>query len=75
MSIEGIETLNIDTKIRFTGAKERFQLEDVTLGKIYVIEGLDEDGEEYFLDDVGERNFAASSFGGDGIYEIVEVAE
>lgn len=31
---------------------------DVTVGKEYAIVGRDRDGDLYFIDDVGERNFA-----------------
>lgn len=32
--------------------------EDVTVGKIYTIRGVDQDGDWYFMDDRDERNFA-----------------
>lgn len=54
-------------------------LVDVTPGKEYVIFGLDEDGDEYFIDDAGECNFSActghSGFGegdGEGQYTVVK---
>lgn len=31
---------------------------DVTVGKEYAITGIDRDGDLYFIDDVGEHNFA-----------------
>lgn len=31
---------------------------DVTEGKEYVIAGLDEDNDPYFIDDAGDRNFS-----------------
>lgn len=35
---------------------------DITLGREYVIEGIDSDLDPYFIDDVGEANYAASLF-------------
>lgn len=31
-------------------------LQDVTPGKIYTVDGVDRDGDCYFIDDVGEKN-------------------
>jgi hypothetical protein len=43
---------------------------DISLGKVYTIEGYDEDGDEFFIDDVGDQNFLVCSPGpfgaGDG---------
>lgn len=32
---------------------------DVTIGKHYTIVGVDADGDEWFIDDVGDKDFAA----------------
>lgn len=36
---------------------------DVTVGKIYTIAGKDLDGDIYFIDDAGDKNFACASGG------------
>lgn len=38
---------------------------DVTADKEYVIAGLDEDNEPYFIDDAGDRNFSVGHPAGD----------
>lgn len=65
----------VGTMVSFTGSKLGTGfLTDVTLGKVYMIEGDSEWGDEYFIDDTGEQNYAASTQldGGDGIYDILE---
>lgn len=56
-------------------------LMDITPGKKYVIFGLDGDGDEYFMDDAGERNFSACTGQGafsegdgesEGTYKVVK---
>lgn len=32
---------------------------DITPGKHYTIAGVDDDGDEWFIDDVGDKDFAA----------------
>lgn len=72
----------IGTKVVFTDVVEHLRdcvlLEDVTMGETYTIAGIDDDGEEYFIDDAGEQNYAASTgssdgLPGDGVYEVVSV--
>lgn len=46
-------------------------IEDITVGKTYKIEVQDNDGELYFIDDVGERNFATNYYG----CEVVDVSK
>lgn len=46
-------------------------LKDVTLGKIYTCQGEDEDGDLWFLDDEGERNWAIATFGGIADYVVI----
>jgi hypothetical protein len=63
----------IGTKVVFSNGEA---LHDVTNGKEYTIAGIDWDGDEYFIDDAGERNYAAASGDsrlgeGDGVYTIV----
>jgi hypothetical protein len=53
-----------------------YELEDITTGRIYTIEGVDELGDEYFIDDAGERDFAAATGNGtpgegDGVYVVI----
>lgn len=62
------------TKVRFSGVKPglgKTQLTDVTCGKVYEIEGFDSYGQSYFIDDVGEKNYAAHEWEADGIFEVV----
>lgn len=52
---------------------------DVTAGKEYTIVGYDDIGDEYFIDDAGDKDFAAASGhngtgAGDGDYKIVKTA-
>jgi hypothetical protein len=69
--------LKVGTQIRFIGAKDGKTLDDVTVGKVYTIEGHDNSGcndhddDPYFFDDENEQNWSASQYGGDGVYEIV----
>lgn len=68
----------IGTKVVFSADWRNHTLEDVTWGKEYTIEGHDDDGEEYFIDDAGEQNYAASTgasngIPGDGVYDVVSV--
>lgn len=62
----------VGTTVVFTGFKPHMKLlwEDVTLGKEYVIAGSESDGDTYFRDDVGARNYSAC-FDGCGIFDIV----
>lgn len=53
----------LGTRIKFSNAEE---LKDVTNGKEYTISGRDWDGDEYFIDDVGERNYATAG----GVYAL-----
>lgn len=48
--------------------------QDITVGKVYTIAGRDEDDEVYFIDDAGDRNFAAEYGSGSAAnFELVEV--
>ncbi len=62
----------IGTVVVFSNAE---QLEDVTNGKEYAIVGVDDDGEEFFIDDKGDKNFSASTTVGFtyalGVYTVV----
>lgn len=66
--------LKVGTVVVFSNADE---LEDVTNGKEYVIAGIDGEGDEYFIDDAGDRDYAAASgngfwgLAGNGIFTIV----
>ena len=47
---------------------------DVTVGQTYEIVGFNHDGDEYFIDDVGDKNYAVAFNGNlypDG-YRVVE---
>lgn len=54
--------MKVGTKFNFNkGSRHQVaRLSDVTYGKTYTISGHDEDGDAYFLDDSGEKNFAAA---------------
>jgi hypothetical protein len=47
---------------------------DVTEGKTYEVVGIDSDGDEFFIDDAGDENFAVSRHGvlRHGGYKIVD---
>jgi len=47
------------------------ELSDITFGKVYAVEGIDEDGELFFLDDAGEANFAGMDYTCNGDVEAV----
>jgi len=34
---------------------------DLIIGKIYEIAGIDEDGDEYFIDEAGDKDYAVAS--------------
>ena len=51
------ETL-IGTKFSFPKCDENEYLDDITFGKVYTVAGIEVDGELYFMDDVGDRNYA-----------------
>jgi hypothetical protein len=44
--------------IKLLGENENGLPQDCTVGKVYEIVGYDSDGDLYFLDDVGDRDFA-----------------
>ena len=58
------------------GDKVQFIYDDgpsyLTLGKVYEIRGVDEDGDPYIYDDDGEREYIIGEFSRD--YEIIELA-
>lgn len=61
-------------KIKFIGTRgEAGSLTDITYYKVYEIAGIDEDGDMYVIDDVGDRNFACSGNGGNGRFITVEL--
>lgn len=59
-------------RIKITGVRDGYYLPDVTVGKVYSVAGIDEDGEAYFYDDVGDRNWALGSGGGYPLFELAE---
>lgn len=48
------------------------ELIDITVGKEYTIIGFDEDGDLFFIDDVGEADYAAIS--DDGVLDMTVVS-
>lgn len=57
--------------IRCIGMTENaFGMWDTTVGKMYTIAGVDYEGDVYFLDDKGEKNYSASP-DGDVLFELV----
>jgi hypothetical protein len=54
--------MKIGTKFNFNKGSfiQVARLTSVTYGKTYTISGHDEDGDAYFFDDSGEKNFAAA---------------
>lgn len=58
------------TVVEYKGPEMGRYCQDVTVGKRYTIEAIDEDGEPYFIDDAGERNWSASE-DGSGSFELV----
>jgi hypothetical protein len=54
----------VGTKLRCLGAEQHAtEMWDTTVLKEYVIEGHDEDGDPYYIDDAGEQNFSAAPGG------------
>jgi hypothetical protein len=54
--------LNVNGLYDVQALSER-NLFDVTIGKIYQIIGSDDLGDDYFIDDIGDRNYCACSDG------------
>lgn len=48
----------IGTEFTFPASAENETLYDVTIGKVYSLAGADKDGDLYFIDDKGEKNYA-----------------
>lgn len=57
--------LKIGSVVKFNSLKTTgfpsTDLEDITIGKEYTIIGVESDGDVYFEDDIGERDYAAAS--------------
>lgn len=63
--------IEIGTLIRYIGpSRDDSDVQDTIEGAVYRIAGI-EGGDIYYLDCIGEKNFAASP-DGDGDFEIVE---
>lgn len=86
MNIKPLPKLKIGSRFTFNSNTHQcsnllcigqFDVEDVTVGKVYAIEGNDDEEDElaglFFIDDAGEENWAASK-GGD-LAECVVVVE
>jgi hypothetical protein len=54
--------LEIGDKIVFCRGKRNNNLEDVTVGRIYTIDGDDGNG-LFFIDDASDKNWACSQYG------------
>ena len=66
---------DLDVGDKFIFTKTDLEWEDVSVNKVYVVEGKDEDGDLFFQDDVGEKNYALVNIGGGwsgGVFEKVE---
>ena len=51
-----MKVIKIGDKFKATRLPEYFK--DMTVGKVYTVQGFDEDGDPYFRDDKDDRNFA-----------------
>ena len=52
-------TLEIGDVVVFTSGEE---IGDVTFGKAYEVSGIHSDGDPYFIDDIGEKDYALVCF-------------
>lgn len=65
-----VQGVKVGLKLRFIGnANTVEETPDTTFGKVYKIAGHDEDGDPYYYDDRGEKNYAASPTGL-GLFEL-----
>lgn len=64
----------VGTLVRIVGIKEgTLGVPDISFNKDYQIAGAAFDGEEYFIDDAGDRNYACCSNNtGNAIYVVVD---
>lgn len=53
------------------GRKNKHDLHDVTIGRIYTVAGVTNE-EAYFIDDAGDANFAASPTGDGKATKIID---
>ena len=54
----------VGTKFVFKETQPTFYIQsrgDIIIGKIYEIAGIDEDGDEYFIDEAGDKDYAVAS--------------
>lgn len=65
-----ISDVKVGTVVKITGVKHHYS-GDFQIGNTYTIEGMDEDGDYYFIDDAGDVNFAVGNCGGMAIYEVL----
>ena len=62
----------LNVKIKYIGRDyEGNNAPDCTVGTIYIIDNIEDDGDFSFVDDSGENNYSGCH-DGDGLFEIVE---
>jgi hypothetical protein len=66
--------LEIGDWIVFYGCIDGYTMMDVTIGRIYTLDGMDRDGDFFFIDDVGELNFAADDRG-KGVGKFIKIVD
>jgi hypothetical protein len=64
-----MEELKVGTKIMFDDKPTHW--EDLTVGVVYTIIGIDKEGDAWFIDDVDEPNYAASFFN-EELFHVVD---
>lgn len=62
----------LKTKFTFPDVLENRSLCDVITGHVYTLEDIDSDGEMYFIDLAGEKNYAGMDDDSNGIIELVK---
>ncbi len=61
----------LNTKVEYIGPDANGNnAPDCTVGSVYIIDNIDQDGEFSFTDDVGDNNYSACP-DGDGLFEVV----